>query len=214
MTLNIYLVDINSSMCKAWEKYKLPDQVKIINSSVTDLILNGTNIYVSPANSLGLMRGGIDGIYRKMFPNIENDVRDEIRKLGHKNGTGHFYLPVCSALLVNISGDCTIDKLKNCKNYVICCPSMLLPGSNIEGTENVYYCYKSIMTLIKKLPFKVDNVIIPGIGTGIGGIAYEKCANEFYKALKDFGNNDETPNNQYLVLNTKQMDKQPNISKF
>lgn len=205
MTLNIYLIDINSSMCKAWGQYKLPDQIKILNCSVIDLTLNGTNVYVSPANSLGLMRGGIDNVYQKMFPTIENDVRNEIRRLNYKNDSGHHYLPICSALLVNITGDCTIEHLKKCQNYLICCPSMALPGSNIAQTENVYHCYKSIIKLIKKLPFKVDNLIIPGIGTGVGGVSYEKCAKEFYLALKNLKDEDESIDNPYLVLNTKLM---------
>ncbi len=213
MSLNVFLVDINSSMCKAWENLNLPPSIKIINRSVETLGLQGTNVFVSPANSLGLMRGGIDGVYQKMFPSIENDVRDAIRKIGYKTSDGDFFLPLASALFVNISGDSSQDHLKQCKNYLVCCPSMLLPGSNISGTNNAYWCYKSVISLIKKLPIKVDNLIVPGIGTGIGGLSYQECAQEFIAALRNLEDDDESPSAPYLVMNTQLTIRQPDSPK-
>jgi O-acetyl-ADP-ribose deacetylase (regulator of RNase III) len=206
MSLKIFLIDINPSMCKAWKDLNLPRSITILNQSVDTVKLNGTTVFVSPANSLGLMRGGIDNVYQKMFPNIENDVRNEIRKIGHKMNNGDFFLPVGSALLVNISGTPGYDHLKNGQNFLICCPSMLVPGSNISQTTNVYWCYKSIISLIKKLPIKVDNLIIPGIGTGVGGLGYQDCAREFISALRNFDEVDETPDLPYLVTNTQLID--------
>jgi len=213
MSLNIFLVDINPSMCNAWKAIKLPPCIQIINDSVERLRLEGINVFVSPANSLGLMRGGIDGIYQKMFPSMENDVREAIRKIGFKTSEGDFFLPVGSALFVSISGESTMEHLKGCKNFLICCPSMLTPGSNISGTQNAFWCYKSVISLIKKLPLKIDNVIVPGIGTGVGGLSYLECASSFQNALKNRDDIDESPNSQYAVINTKLINNQPHSGK-
>ena len=199
-SINIILIDINEKMCQEWSKYAFPDRVKIFNGSIDQLKLNGINIFVSPANSLGLMRGGIDKVYCEMFPSIEMDVRKAIHKLGLKNNQGSIYLPVGSALFVEVSGDCVINDLKNCKNYFICAPSMSQPGSNIKGTNNAYHCYKSIITLIKKLPVKINNVILPGIGTGVGGLTTQQCATQLYRALTELKDPDESPKSQILVL--------------
>ncbi len=203
MSLKIFLIDINEEMCKEWENLNLSGSFKIINGSVDKLKLNGTNVFISPSNSLGLMRGGIDNIYQKMFPSIENDVRNEIQKIGYITNKEEFFLPVASSLLIPISEKSSCKHLQNCKNFIISCPSMLYPGSNISHTNNAYWCYKSIFSLVKKLPFIVDNLIIPGIGTGIGQVSYKKCAQDFIKAIKNFDNVDESPNLPYLVTNTK-----------
>lgn len=193
MSLNIYLVDINPDMCSAWNQLQLPPNIHIRNQSVTTLNLTGTNVYVSPANSFGFMRGGIDGIYAKMFPRIESNVQKAIKSLGYVDADGDSFLPTCSALLVKISNN----------DYLITCPSMLFPGSYIGDTDNVFHCYRSVLTLIKKLPIKVDNVIIPGIGTGIGGVSFQQCASDFHRAMTDPDIHDETPHINHLVLNTK-----------
>jgi O-acetyl-ADP-ribose deacetylase (regulator of RNase III) len=203
MSLRVSLVDISAAMCVAWNAYKLPPAIQIINQSIDTLNLNGTNVFVSPANSLGLMRGGVDSVYQKMFPSIETDVREAIRRIGYKSQEGDFFLPVGSALFVNISGETSVDYLKHCKNYLICCPSMLLPGSNISHSDNAYWCYKAVLSLMKKLPIKVDNLIVPGIGTGVGGLSYSESARSFVEALKDPRDVDESPEIPYLVLNTR-----------
>jgi O-acetyl-ADP-ribose deacetylase (regulator of RNase III) len=214
MSLQIFLVDIDSKMCLEWQQYNLPKQIKIVNESIKNLNLKGTNVFVSPANSMGLMRGGIDNTYREMFPHIENDVLQEIRKLGYQTTGGDYFLPVSSALLIKPRSKCTVEGLSNCDNYLICCPSMLLPGSNIQSTDNVFNCYKAIMTLVKKMEVSVDNLIIPGIGTGIGGQSQENCARDFYGALIDRSQTDESPNSNRLVLNRKLTIKQSRLPQY
>ena len=159
--------------------------------------------FVSPANSLGLMRGGIDAIYQTMFPSAEHDVRQAIAQLGIKDSDGQFILPVGSALFVNLSSQTTVDALKHCRNYLICAPSMAQPGSNIAGTHHAYWCCKSVFTLVKKLPVKIDHLIMPGIGTGVGGMSYQESARAMISALRDARDLDESPEAPLVVINTQ-----------
>lgn len=193
MPNNIYLIDIDPHMCQAWKQLQLPSNVNILNQSVMSLNLKGTTIYVSPANSFGVMRGGLDGVYSKMFPTIEKHVQKEIQSLGYINDYKEHFLPVCSALLIKIKDD----------KYLITCPSMMFPGSNISNTDNVYHCYRAILTLMKKIPFEVDNLVMSGIGTGVGGVDVKKCAQDFHRALMSVDSHDESPNLLHLVLNTQ-----------
>jgi O-acetyl-ADP-ribose deacetylase (regulator of RNase III) len=218
MQFTIHLADIEPLMCQAWTNLQLPPQIKISNQPVEDFNLIGTNVFVSPANSMGIMRSGIDGAYLRMFPTIENDVREAIRRIGYKNFNGDYFLPVCSALLVKITGQRqysdgrqVTDGVGGTKNYVICCPSMLLPGTNIGETQNDYYCYKSIIDLAKKIPFQINNLILSGIGTGTGGISYEVSAKNFLKALKSQEVIDESPLDSNVVINTKLIQQQTQL---
>jgi O-acetyl-ADP-ribose deacetylase (regulator of RNase III) len=200
MSFNLYLVDTNPDLCSAWKQLKLPSNIIVMNVPIANLQLDGINVFVSPSNSLGVMRGGIDSVYREMFPTIENDVCTAIAKIGHKNENGQDYLPVCSALLVKISGECTVPHLKKCQNYLICCPTMKSPGLYIGDTMNIYNCYRSIFSLVKKTSLKINNLIIPGMGTGVGGVSVQKCAQNFVSALKNYQIKDQYLNDPYLTI--------------
>src|SRR5689334_15250017 len=70
---------------------------------IQDYKPTGKKIYfVSPANSLGFMDGGIDLAYsRIMFPGIELKVKNRINELGKVNLLGRKYLPIGSAIIIN-----------------------------------------------------------------------------------------------------------------
>ena len=60
-----------------------------------------TTFYVSPANSLCFMDGGIDrALSRAVFPGIEAKVKAAVRWLDRRSLLGRAYLPVGSALIV------------------------------------------------------------------------------------------------------------------
>lgn len=218
MVLNIYLVDVNKQLCEEWRKYKLPENIKILNESIKTFSssLHGTNVFVCSSNVLGITEkkydgtyGGINKIYTDMFPTLMGDAMKGIDKYGKSiDYYGFKIIPVGSALLVPISGYSTISELNRCNNYIIFSSSMILSESNINNTDNSYHCYKSIFDLIKKINFKIDNLIISGIGTGVGGVPPPKCANAFYRAITDKTSSDESPKMNNIVLNNKLTDKQ------
>ena len=138
-------------------------------------------IYVSPANSFGYMDGGIDYVYsRMMFPKVENNIKRMIGSLG-LDFDGSYYLPIGCTLAVQT------EFLAN--QYMICAPTMLIP-ENVSDTQNAYYVMYAILRLILKLTrvanLKIKKIFIPGLGTGIGGIAPESYCLQILAAIQDF----------------------------
>ena len=63
------LCDINPAMREAWEKElerrpRLAALCSVVAGGITDLRVDAV---VSPANSFGFMRGGVDGVYTRVF---------------------------------------------------------------------------------------------------------------------------------------------------
>ena len=63
------LCDINPAMREAWEKElerrpRLAALCSVVVGGITDLRVDAV---VSPANSFGFMRGGVDGVYTRDF---------------------------------------------------------------------------------------------------------------------------------------------------
>ncbi|AYV78631.1 MAG: macro domain containing protein [Edafosvirus sp.] len=142
------------------------------NSKIYDF-----NVIVSPSNSFCVMSGGIDSVYKKLFPNIESKavkVKDESKLALSTKG---YYVPVGMNIIVN-----TESKL--CK-YMIMAPTMFLPR-NINGTNNVYLTFYGILT---KYYDKKITIACPTLGTGIGGMVFEDSANQILDAINDYQNN-------------------------
>lgn len=149
------------------------------------------SIYVSPANSLGFMDGGIDAIYsRKMFPECEIRVKNTIKKIGIQDLMGRYYLPIGCSTLVPVKHSKNHDKFTN--QYLMSTPTMLLP-QNVSQTKNPYYVMYAIVRhcAIFNQYFKsknytpINQIFIPGLATGIGQFNSQDCANLICKAMKD-----------------------------
>ena len=84
-------------------------------------------VFVSPANSLGYMDGGIDYVLsREMFPGLQTIVQDLIAEHGVVNAFGRQYLPVGSALAAT--------------THIIVAPTMFQPR-DVGRTRNAYWSF-------------------------------------------------------------------------
>jgi O-acetyl-ADP-ribose deacetylase (regulator of RNase III) len=89
---------------------------------------NKKTYYISPANSLCFMDGGIDyALSRIIFPNVEVEIKNIVKQLGIKSIVGKSYLPIGSSIILD----------KGNKSLVVS-PTMLLP-QNVSNTKNAYY---------------------------------------------------------------------------
>ncbi len=130
-------------------------------------------VLVSPANSYGNMRGGIDLCIIRKFPECEKKVLDEVKKSPYIDSTSRNIIPV---------GKCRCVELDNKQNVLIIAPTMETP-KNIQGTENVYAAFKAIYKVTKQLS-KNTIVACPCLGTGIGGMSGEDSALQILKYLQ------------------------------
>lgn len=134
--------------------------------------------FISPANSLGFMDGGIDAAYMLMFDGVQSSVRHKIRSLDIQTNLGRPYLPIGSAIYVDV-GETTI---------LISAPTMFLPH-NVADTNNAYHAFMAALCMYEKALMKcpyITTMVCPALCTGYGGMEPSKAVEQMRKALVDF----------------------------
>lgn len=171
--MKIVLADISKPMADAfkefWNDIDL-DGIEIVihEGSIFDMPCNAI---VSPANSFGFMGGGLDGILSKYLGwHVQRRVQDRIKK------------EFDGELLVGQSLIVPTDNVDF--PLLISAPTMRV-SMGLTGTANVYLASKAIFLALKKNP-QITSVVIPGLGTGVGGIIPIDCARTMRMAFEDF----------------------------
>jgi O-acetyl-ADP-ribose deacetylase (regulator of RNase III) len=166
--MKIILADINKELCDYWNYYfQKFDNVSVVHGSAFEL---EADAMISPANSFGIMNGGIDRLISEYFGwHLQETVQLKIKT--EFDGE----LLVGQSMLVE-TGHIKIP-------YLISAPTMRVP-LDIRNTANVYLCMKSIILTAKK--HNLNSIIIPGLGTGCGNVPYHICAAQMQHAYKDF----------------------------
>ncbi|WWR60904.1 macro domain-containing protein [Saccharopolyspora sp. SCSIO 74807] len=138
--------------------------------SVLDLRVDAV---VSPANSYGWMRGGVDAMYARVFPEVEQNVRSAV--LAYHGGE----LPVGEALLVPTGAPGPA--------WLVSAPTMREPGEQLPAdTVHPYLAARAVLQLWSRgvlengMPVRdvVRSIALPGLGTGVGGVTPELCAHQ------------------------------------
>lgn len=131
--------------------------------------------FVSPANCLGFMDGGIDNVYsRKMFPGCEQKVKQTIAQLGFKTLLGRSYLPIGSAFCVPV-GQST---------GLICAPTMFLPH-DVSETRNAYLSFLAALLVFQKIN-KYQTLVVTSHCCGYGKMSEAISAKQMRQAYDDF----------------------------
>lgn len=166
------LVATDADLAAAWRRHlgDLP-RVTVHEGSIFDLECDAA---VSPANSFGFMRGGIDGAYSRAFgAQIERRVRQQISE--HHDGE----LVVGGADIVE-TGNSSIP-------YLVVAPTMRVPMRLVD-TVHPYLAARAVFRLVLRGHFtggpqhghpvsaRVHTVAMPGLGTGVGGVPPHTCA--------------------------------------
>ena len=134
---------------------------------------------VSPANSFGIMDGGLDlAIRNELGFQVEIDIQEVILNKYHGE------MPIGSAEIINTN--------HNKWSYLIAAPTMRIP-ENIAFTLNAYNAFRAILIAINDFngcpPRKhIKSLICSGLGTGIGSMEPTKCAAQMraaYKLIKE-----------------------------
>jgi len=170
--------DIDRKLLKEYSKLfsKLPppirQRVQVVLEPVDVRSIRDIDVYVSPANSFGVMDGGIDEIYMEMFPGIQEFIQNEIKE---KSPVTTPYrksiLPVGGAFISLFKG-----------TMIICAPTMSTPQNITNSPQNVYYAMYAIIKVCENLP-PGTVVGVPGLGTGVGGLSGNESGHEIFKAF-------------------------------
>ncbi|MBI1258293.1 MAG: phage tail protein [Chloroflexi bacterium] len=175
--MKLILVDPNQPLCDAWrDKFAgLPD-VEIVRGYFESL--PEYDCMVSPANSFGLMDGGVDLAITRYFGNrLMHDVQRRILEdhLGEQ--------PVGTSIIV--------ATLHEKHPFLAHTPTMRVPMT-ITRTDNVYKAMWAMLLAVRQhnriAPHKIETIACPGLGTGVGRVPYKEAARQMAHAYRNFLN--------------------------
>ncbi len=139
---------------------------------------------VSPANSYGVMDGGIDA-HINNYLNEDKTYKEFIKmiQLQLSKKVNSLQQPGSAILLESNCSKCP---------YIIHSPTMQVP-SIINNKEIIYWCIFNILSLVQlhneQNVNKINTVCMPGMGTGCGNLPYEDFVKLLGLAYKHFKQN-------------------------
>lgn len=136
-------------------------KIDVVHGSILDA---DVQVIVNAANSLGLMGGGVAGV-------IKRAAGAEVEREAVKDA------PIRVGKAVLTSGGNT--KYKS----IIHAPTMPEPGMHVP-VQNVALATKAALTLADEKGF--ESIAIPGMGTGVGGVAHTDAAKVMMEAVRAF----------------------------
>ncbi|WP_204456128.1 macro domain-containing protein [Actinokineospora baliensis] len=173
--LDLVLCAVSESLASAWETAaEGRPHIRVHRGSVLEV---DADAVVSPANSYGWMRGGVDAVYAANFPSIEQRVRSAV--LAYHGGE----LPVGEALIV------PTDVSR--PPWLITAPTMKEPAQALAAqTVHPYLAARAVFRLWRDgaldsgSPVRnaVGTIAMPGLGTGVGGVPPQVCARQLAAA--------------------------------
>ena len=169
----IYLIDQTTELADAWsESFSKIPEVEVLKG---DYFQKPSDAIVSPANSFGIMDGGLDlAIRGKLGVKVESKIQKVIVAEYHGE------LPIGCAEIIETEHDVW--------KYMISAPTMRIPES-VEFTLNAYLAFRAILLSIENLNKSkgqrlIDSVVCSGLGTGFGRIPPSRCAGQMLLAYK------------------------------
>ena len=173
--MRIILCAFDEALQTAWEAALPLVAGDVINAGHSievmqgDIIKLAVTAVVSPANSHGYMRGGVDLAYTRYFgPGVEAALRAQIATLPGA------LLPVGEALAVP-TGDTAIP-------FLVSAPTMETP-QRLSGPEPVFAAAKA--AVVCALAEGYDSLAFPGMGTGTGGLAFDTAAEAMLRGIRE-----------------------------
>ena len=169
---------------------------------IQDYIPNKKTYYVSPANSLCFMDGGIDyALSRIIFPNIEVEVKNIVKQLNITSHVGKPYLPIGSSIIIDKEYD---------KSLVVS-PTMLLP-QNVSNTKNAYYATMAVLYNVlvnRKEKIEDVDILFTSFCCGYGKMTEEDSIQQMLEGIKDY--RDYTPTIIYknIIIHEPNLREQP-----
>ena len=169
----LYLIDSKPELCNKWRQvFSSYPEVEVFTG---DYFQQSADAIVSPANSFGIMDGGLDlAIRNELGFQVETDIQEVILNKYHGE------MPIGSAEIINTN--------HNKWSYLIAAPTMRIP-ENVAFTLNAYIAFRAILIAINsfneskpKRPIK--SLVCSGLGTGIGSMESVKCSAQMRAAYK------------------------------
>lgn len=135
--------------------------------------------YVSPANSLCFMDGGIDYAFsRIVFPHIEDQVKQMVRDYGKTSLVGKPYLPIGSSVIMD----------RDAQTSLVVSPTMLLP-QDVSKTNNAYYATMAVLyNVLVNRQESLDHVdiLFTSLCCGYGKMDEDTSIRQILAGIRDY----------------------------
>lgn len=157
--------------------------------------------YVSPANSLGVMDGGIDYFLSKIvFPGIKTEKL--VKQYGKESKMIGKYLPIGSSIIVDYNNE----------KSLILSPTMLLP-QNVSNTNNAYFATLATMYNIvinKKENLNNIDIVFTSMCCGVGHMSADKSVRQIIKGIYNYRKYKPEIINKNVIIYEPNLEEQPN----
>lgn len=169
----ILLIDRAPALVAAWARaFESHDEVEVVEG---DFFSRPADAMVSPANSFGIMDGGLDLAIRDTLGFEVQRAAQRVILEKH-----HGELPVGQAEVVETSHDTW--------RFLVVAPTMRVP-ENVARTTNAYVAFRAALFAVARFnaateESKIESLVCPGLGTGIGAMEPERCATQMVLAFR------------------------------
>jgi O-acetyl-ADP-ribose deacetylase (regulator of RNase III) len=170
----LWLIDRSPALVTEWKtSFAVFSEVAVLAG---DYFQQPADAIVSPANSFGIMDGGLDlAIRDQLGYSIQGKIQDVITDKYHGE------LPIGSAEIVE-TGD---PRWK----YMVAAPTMRVPES-VAFTINAYLAFRAVLVAVENFNRRLGSRVIGslvccGLGTGVGGMSASKCARQMRLAYQN-----------------------------
>jgi len=182
MLEQIFLIDRSPDVVDAWNREFF--DVPTVMPLQAEYFSQQADAIVSPANSFGIMDGGLDAVIRsRLGDGIESRVQAAIQEEYFGE------LPVGSSVIV--------ETLHTHWPFLVCAPGMRVP-ENVAHTINAYLAFRSVLNSIRRHNLRrekprIRTLLCSGFCTGVGGMLPEQCAYQMRLACANIENGGGTP---------------------
>ena len=177
--MRLVLVDLHGSVADAAHKLGWAvDEVRPY-TSVADVPRTPGTAFVSPANALGFMDGGIDYVLsRVMFPGVEQRVKAAFASSsGGTTLLGRPYMPIGRAAVVSADADAGVR--------LVAAPTMWMP-QDVRSTHNAYHAMYAALSAAAAAADPIHTLVTSGLCTGCGMMPAEQAVAQMRDAHVDF----------------------------
>jgi O-acetyl-ADP-ribose deacetylase (regulator of RNase III) len=166
MLKRVLLVDRDIKLVRAWsEAFR---DVEIIEARQGDYFDEAADAMVSPANSFGIMDGGLDLAIRDALGlEVERRVQAVIAEKHHGE------LPIGVAEIV------ATDHAR--WPWLVCAPTMRIP-EDVSRTVHAYWAFRAILLAVRRHSQPITSLLCSGLGTGVGLLPPRRCAAQMRQA--------------------------------
>lgn len=164
--------------------------------------------YVSPANSMCFMDGGIDmALSRKVFPGIETVLKGIVRELNILTNLGRPYLPIGSSIIIDWNDADDENKAKS----MIAAPTMLLPQEVVD-TKNAYWATMAVLYNIlcnRDESLNDVDILLTSMCCGYGKMTHQQSGDQILDAIRDYAGYTPQRINNSIILAEPNLNEQP-----